>query len=63
MMEMVTLPAAVIFGALIGLGLTGFLLAKETRPWYIYILMALVNCIISILVYAGVDALSAWFGG
>lgn len=62
-MEMVTLPAAVIFGALIGLGLTGFLLAKETRPWYIYILMALVNCIISILVYAGVDALSAWFGG
>lgn len=42
---------------------TGFLLAKETRPWYIYILLALVNCIISILVYAGADALSAWLGG
>lgn len=50
-------------GALIGLGLTGFLLAKETRPWYIYILLALVNCIISILVYAGADALAAWLGG
>lgn len=52
-MEMVTLPAAVLFGTMIGLGVTGFLLAKETRPWYIYILLALVNCIISILVYAG----------
>ena len=49
-MEMVTLPAAVIFGTMIGLGLTGFLLA-------------LVNCIISILVYAGADALAAWLGG
>lgn len=62
-MEMVTLPAAVIFGALIGLGLTGFLLAKETRPWYIYILLALVNCFISILVYSGTDALASWLGG
>lgn len=61
-METVTLPAAVIFGTMIGLGLTGFLLAKETRPWYIYILMALVNCSISILVYAGADALAAWLG-
>jgi hypothetical protein len=43
--------------------LTGFLLAKETRPWYVYILLALVNCIISILVYAGTDALAAWLGG
>lgn len=45
-MKTVTLPAAVIFGTMIGLALTGFLLA-------------LVNCIISILVYAGTDALSA----
>lgn len=44
-------------------GLTGFLLAKETRPWYVYVLLALVNCIISILVYAGADALAAWLGG
>lgn len=62
-MKTVTLPEAVIFGALIGLGLTGFLLAKETRPWHVYILLALVNCIISILVYAGTDALAAWLGG
>lgn len=34
-MEMVTLPAAVLFGTMIGLGVTGFLLAKETRPWYV----------------------------
>lgn len=44
------LPAAVLFGTMIGLVMTGFLLAKETRPWYIYILLALVNCIISMLV-------------
>ncbi len=62
-MNMATLPEAVLFGTMIGLGLTGFLLAKETRPWYIYILLALVNCIISILVYAGADALAAWLGG
>jgi len=62
-MEMVTLPAAVLFGTMIGLGVTGFLLAKETRPWYIYILLALVNCIISILACAGTDALAAWLGG
>lgn len=43
-MKTVTLPEAVIFGTMIGLGLTGFLLAKETRPWYIYILLSLVNC-------------------
>lgn len=58
-----TLPEAVLFGTMIGLGLTGFLLAKETRPWYVYILLALVNCIISILVYAGTDTLAAWLGG
>ena len=46
-MKTVTLPEAVLFGTMIGLGVTGFLLAKETRPWYIYILLALVNCIIS----------------
>lgn len=62
-MNMVTLPEAVIFGTMIGLALTGFLLAKETRPWHVYILLALVNCIISILVYAGSDALAAWLGG
>lgn len=62
-MEIVTLPAAVIFGTLIGMGLTGFMLSKETRPWYVYILLALVNCIISILAYAGTDALAAWLGG
>lgn len=62
-MEMVTLPAAVLFGALIGLGMTGFLLSRETRPWYVYILLALVNCFISILVYAGTDALASWLGG
>lgn len=49
-MNMATLPEAVLFGTMIGLGLTGFLLA-------------LVNCIISILVYAGADALAAWLGG
>lgn len=62
-MKTVTLPEAVIFGTMIGLGVTGFMLAKETRPWYVYVLMALVNCSISILVYAGADALSAWLGG
>lgn len=50
-MKTVTLPEAVIFGTIIGLWLTGFrfLLAKETRPWHVYILLALVNCIISFL--------------
>lgn len=62
-MEMVTLPAAVLFGTIIGMGLTGFLLAKETRPWYVYVLLALVNCIVSILAYAGANALAAWLGG
>lgn len=62
-MDMVTLPAAVIFGTMIGLGVTGFLLSKEGRPWYVYILLALVNCIISMLAYAGTDALAAWLGG
>lgn len=62
-MNMVTLPAAVIFGTMIGLGVTGFMLSKETRPWYVYILLALVNCIISILACAGTDALAAWLGG
>lgn len=62
-MNMVTLPAAVIFGTMIGLGVTGFMLSKETRPWYVYILLALVNCIISMLVYAGMDALAARLGG
>ena len=62
-MKTVTLPEAVIFGTMIGLGLTGFLLEKETRHWYVYILLALVNCIISILVYAGTYALAAWLGG
>ena len=62
-MDMVPLPAAVIFGTMIGLGVTGFLLSKETRPWSVYILLALVNCIISILAYAGTDALAAWLGG
>lgn len=62
-MKTVTLPEAVIFGTMIGLALTAFLLAKETRPWYIYILLALVNCFISILVYAGTDALASWLGG
>ena len=56
-MDMVTLPAAVLFGALIGLGVTGFLLSKETRPWYVYILLAIVNCTVSVLVYAGAEAL------
>ena len=64
-MKTVTLPEAVIFGTIIGLWLTGFrfLLAKETRPGHVYILLTLVNCIISILVYAGADALAAWLGG
>lgn len=46
---------------MIGLGLTGFLLAKETRPWYVYILLALVNSLISILTFAGLDALQTWW--
>lgn len=65
-MKMVTLPAAVLFGTIIGLGTTAFLLAKEKYPWYayiVYILMELVNCIIAILVYAGAEALLAWLGG
>lgn len=62
-MKTVTLPEAVLFGTMIGLIVTGFLLAKETRPWYVYILLALVNCIISILAYAGANALAAWLGG
>lgn len=62
-MKMVTLPAAVLFGTMIGLGVTGFMLSKETRPWYVYILLALVNYIISILAYAGADVLAAWLGG
>lgn len=31
-MEMVTLPEAVIFGTMIGLGLTGFLLGEGNAP-------------------------------
>lgn len=62
-MDMVTLPAAVLFGALIGLGTTTFLLAKKTYPWYVYILLELVNCIFSMLVYAGAEAFAAWLGG
>lgn len=44
-MKTVTLPEAVLFGTMIGLGVTGFLLAKETRPWYIYILLAATVCV------------------
>lgn len=62
-MNMVTLPAAVIFGTMIGLGVTGFMLSKETRPWYVYIVLAVVNCIISMLAYAGANALAAWLWG
>lgn len=65
-MKMVTLPAAVLFGALIGLGTTVFLLARKTYPWYVYIvyiLVKLVNCIIAMLVYAGAEAFAAWLGG
>lgn len=44
-MKTMTLPEAVLFGTMIGLGVTGFLLAKETRPWYIYILLAATVCV------------------
>jgi hypothetical protein len=62
-METITLPVAIFGGLLVGLFVTGLLTAQEKRPWYIYILLALVNCFISILVYAGTDALASWLGG
>ena len=62
-MEMVTLPEAVIFGTMIGLALTGFSLARKTNQLLDYAILMFINCIVSILVYAGTDALAAWLGG
>lgn len=62
-MKTVTLPEAVIFGTMIGLGVTGFSLARKTNQLLDYAILMFINCIISILVCAGTDALSAWLGG
>lgn len=62
-MNMVTLPEAVLFGTMIGLALTGFSLARKTNQLLDYAILMFFNCIVSILVYAGTDALAAWLGG
>lgn len=62
-MNMVTLPAAVLFGTIIRLGVTGFSLARETNQLLDYAILMFINCIVSILVCAGTDALAAWLGG
>lgn len=62
-MNMVMLPEAVLFGTMIGLALTGFSLARKTNQLLDYAILMFINCIVSILVYAGTDALSAWLGG
>lgn len=62
-MKTVTLPEAVIFGTMIGLGVTGFSLARKTNQLLDYAILMFINCIVSILVYAGADALAAWLGG
>lgn len=61
-MKTVTLPEAVIFGTMIGLGVTGFSLARKTNQLLDYAILMFINCIVSILVYAGADALAAWLG-
>lgn len=62
-MNMVTLPETVLFGTMIGLALTGFSLARKTNQLLDYAILMFINCIVSILVYAGTDALAAWLGG
>lgn len=62
-MNMVTLPEAVLFGTMIGLALTGFSLARKTNQLLYYAILMFINCIVSILVYAGTDALAAWLWG
>lgn len=62
-MKTVTLPEAVIFGTMIGLGVTGFSLARKTNQLLDYAILMFINCIVSILVYAGADALATWLGG
>lgn len=61
-METITLPVAIFGGLLVGLFVTGLLTAQENRPWYVFVALALVNSLISILTFAGLDALSAWLG-
>lgn len=62
-MNMVTLPEAVLFGTMIGLALTGFSLPRKTNQLLDHAILMFINCIVSILVYAGTDALAAWLGG
>lgn len=51
-MKTVTLPAAVLFGTMIGLGLTGFLFTRKTNQLLDYAILMFISCIISILVCA-----------
>lgn len=60
-METITLPVAIFGGLLLGLFVTGLLTAQEKRPWYVFVALALVNSLISILTFAGLEALQAWW--
>lgn len=60
-METITLPVAIFGGLLVGLFVTGLLTAQEKRPWYVFVALAFVNSLISILTFAGLEALQAWW--
>lgn len=45
-MKTVTLPEAVIFGTMIGLGVTGFSLARKTNQLLDYAILMFINCIV-----------------
>lgn len=62
-METITLPVAIFGGLLVGLFVTGLLMAQEKRPWYVFVFvaLALVNSLISILTFAGLEVLQAWW--
>lgn len=60
-METITLPVAIFGGLFVGLFVTGLLTAQEKRPWYVFVALALVNSLISMLTFAGLEALQAWW--
>lgn len=63
LIDTITLPIAIFGGLMVGLFVTGLLTAQEKRPWYVFVALALINSMVSILTFAGLDALSAWLGG
>ena len=60
-MDMITIPVAIFGGLIVGLFVTGLLTAQEKRPWYVFVALALVNILISMLTFAGLEALQTWW--